>query len=130
MRLVRGLRQVRLGLRDANPKPAESTPLSSQHLDSLRANAIVVDRSAILTRKPTGIKPLRATDDHNLQFADFDGLDLARARITHSWLHDAHFIEANLTRAYLGKSTLASADLSGANLMNATANKTHFATGT
>jgi hypothetical protein len=40
----------KLGIRDSNPKPVQSTPLSSPHLDSLRANAIVVDRSAILTR--------------------------------------------------------------------------------
>ncbi len=39
------------------------------------------------------------TDDQNLRYADFSGLDLSRSRFSRSWLDNADLSQANLAGA-------------------------------
>jgi uncharacterized protein YjbI with pentapeptide repeats len=57
------------------------------------------------------------TTEHNLRYADFSGgLNLRDAKFNSSWLNEADFSGANLTRAGLWGATLTGATLTGANL--------------
>ena len=47
----------------------------------------------------------RNTDDRNLRFADFQGLQLSDASFSVSWLHNARFSQANLENASFASRT-------------------------
>ncbi|MFO0900712.1 MAG: pentapeptide repeat-containing protein [Pirellulales bacterium] len=90
------------------------------HADIFRwDDGTVVPGTKGLTLSPGVSLSGRNSEDRNLRFANFSGLDLHGAHFDGSWLHNAHFVGTDLTKASFDSAVLLDADFTDASVAGA-----------